>query len=39
MTTYLGRYILKAPLKIQTPSRYCVTHEILSLTYNTYAAR
>ncbi|MBI5659728.1 MAG: hypothetical protein HZC43_09345 [Nitrosomonadales bacterium] len=28
-----------APLKIQTPSRYCVAQEILTLTYQTYAAR
>ncbi len=29
---------LRAPLKIQTPSRYCVAHKKLLLTYHTYAA-
>ncbi len=30
---------LRAPLKIQTPSRCCVAPKILTLTYQTYAAR
>src|SRR3989304_535586 len=34
-----SRENFRAPLLIQTPSRYCVAQEILSLTYQTYAAR
>jgi len=30
---------MRAPLKIQTSSRYCVATKILTLTYQTYAAR
>ena len=33
------RIITRAPLLIQTPSRYGVAQEILTLTYQTYAAR
>ena len=32
------RILFKAPLKIQTPSRYCVAHKKLLLTYQIYAA-
>ena len=34
----INQFGFRPPLKIQTPSRYCVAQEILALTYKTYAA-